>query len=171
MTWRAVWAATLPKSAGVLSTITIPPSSASGSTSRASSRLTSVMGLSTLSTTSFSVKMVTLPVSISTLASTCWFWDAFTALRYAEAMASSSACRITSRGRPFSSSTSLKARVNSFFILILHLVHFALDTQKSGGRPLFGVCDIAYSTHCILAQTGCRIKVLKRKSPPRLVIE
>jgi hypothetical protein len=50
-------------------------------------------------------------------------------------------------GSCFSSSTSLKARLNSFFILHELPMEWFSDIlayfkQKSGGRPLFGACDI-----------------------------
>jgi hypothetical protein len=60
-------------------------------------------------------------------------------------------------GSCFSSSTSLKARLNSFFILHELPIEqfsdiFTHFKQKSGGRPLFGACGIG-ATEKILAQT------------------
>jgi hypothetical protein len=127
------------------------------------------MGLSTLSTTSFSVKMVTLPVSISTLASTCWFWDAFTALRYAEAM------QVPARAGSLAGQTLLFQyfiKSQSKFVLHPYLTPCSLCPRyaEKWGRPLFGVCDIAYSTHCILHKPG-QNQGFKEEIPPRLVIE
>ena len=68
MTWRAVWAAMRPKLRGLISMRSTSPSSARGRAALASSRLISVQGLSTVSTTSFLTYMRTVP--FSSLAST-----------------------------------------------------------------------------------------------------
>ena len=119
MTCRAVCAATRPKFLGVVSTTTIPPISESASTLRASSRETSVRSSSTTSTTSFSAKIDTRPVSVSISASICCALEAFFDLRYAETIAAFRASKITSFGSRFCSTTSLNANSNSFFILAL----------------------------------------------------
>ena len=68
MTWRAVWAAMRPKFLGLISMRSTSPSWALGRARWASSRLISVWGLSTASTTSFLTNMRT--ASNSSLAST-----------------------------------------------------------------------------------------------------
>ncbi len=65
ITWRAVWAAMRPKSRVRTSMRITSPSWAWGSLSRAISRLISVQGLSTSSTTSFLTNMRTVPFSSS----------------------------------------------------------------------------------------------------------
>ena len=65
ITWRAVWAAMRPKLRGLTSMRSTSPSWAWGREARASSRLISVQGLSTTSTTSFLTNMRTEPFSSS----------------------------------------------------------------------------------------------------------
>ena len=65
ITWRAVCAAMRPKFLGLISMRSTSPNCARGSAFRASSRLISVWGLSTVSTTSFLTYMRTSPFSSS----------------------------------------------------------------------------------------------------------